>query len=85
MERSSSSVSTTSRSADIIGHNIWNPMMELPLHVQIGGIFRSFVDETDLVRIVHSCHVSLDLLCDKGGRSRFRLTPHRSHSACGEF
>ena len=42
-------------------------MMELPLHVQIGGIFEHFVDETDLARIALSCHFAPDLLCDKAG------------------
>ena len=61
----SSSVSTASDSIDIIAHNIRNPMMKLPFHVQIGGIFEMFVDEVDLARIARSCHFALDLLCDK--------------------
>ena len=40
-------------------------MMEFLLHVQIGGSFELFVDETDLARISVSCHFALDLLCDK--------------------
>ena len=43
------------------------PLKELLFHVQIGGIFESFVDEIDLARIAISCHFALDLLCDKEG------------------
>ena len=67
MERSDSAVSTTSSSADIIGHNTWNPMMELLFHVQIGGTFELLVDEIDLARIALPCHFALDVQCDKAG------------------
>ena len=56
MDRSVSSVSTTLSSVDVIVHNTLNPVMELLFHVQIGGIFEPFVDETDLASIAHSCH-----------------------------
>ena len=51
--------------------------MELPFHVQICGI-EPYVDETDLARIALSCHLSLDLLCDKAVThdSGERLTWH---------
>ena len=65
MEWSDPSVSTTSSSADISGHNTWDPMMELLFHVQIGGIFELLVDEIDLARIALSCHFALDILFDK--------------------
>ena len=58
-----------SSSDEIFAHNIWNPMIELPFHVQIGFIFELFVDEVDLARIACSCHFALDFLCDKGGGS----------------
>ena len=67
MDWSDWSVSTTSSSADIIGHNTWNPTMELLFQVLIGGIFELFVDEIDLARIALSCQFALDLLCDKAG------------------
>ena len=68
MERSdASSVSAASDSVDFVAHNIWNPMMELLFHVQIGGIFEIFVEEIDLARVALSCHFALDLLCDKAG------------------
>ena len=65
MERSdASSVSTDSES-----------MMELPFYVQIGGISEISV-EIELARIALSCHLALDLLCDKAGThdSAQRLT-----------
>ena len=34
---------------------------------QIGRIFELFVDEIDLARMVLSCHIAVDLLCDKEG------------------
>ena len=36
-----SPVSTASGSVDFDAHNIWNPMMELLFHMQIGGKLRS--------------------------------------------
>ena len=66
MERSdASSVSTASSPANLVEHNVWNPMMELLFHVQIGGIFELLVDVIDLARIALSCHFALDILCDK--------------------
>ena len=42
-------------------------MMELLFHVQIGGIFEILLEEVDMARIALTCHVALDLLCDKTG------------------
>ena len=42
-------------------------MMEIRIHVEIGGIFESFVDEIDMARIALSCHFALDLLRYKAG------------------
>ena len=47
--------------------NTWNPLMELFLHVQVGGICAHFVDEIDQARLAISCHFALDLLCNKTG------------------
>ena len=65
MESLTSCVSTASSSEESSTHNMWNPMMELPLHVQIGGILELFVEEIDLARIALSCHFARDVLCDK--------------------
>ena len=65
MESSGSCVSTASSSDEIFAHNICNPMLELLLHVQIGGILELFVDEIDLTRIALSCHFAADFLCNK--------------------
>ena len=70
MERSDTSfvsAATASDSVDFDAHNMWNPLLEIPFHVQIGGIFEIFVEEIDLVRIALSCQFALDLLCDKAG------------------
>ena len=68
MQRSGASfVSTASDSVHFAEHNVWNPMMELPFHVQFGGIFEPFVDEIDLARIALSCHFALDSHCNKVG------------------
>ena len=45
MERSDTSfvsAATASDSVDFDAHNIWNPLLELPFHVQIGDIFKIF-------------------------------------------
>ena len=52
-------------------HNMWNPMMELLFHEQIGGAFEPFVDEIDLDKIALSCHFALDVLCYKEGGHDF--------------
>ena len=67
MESPTSCVSTASSSDEGFEHNIWNSFMELPFHVQIGGIFELFADEIDLARTALSCHFAVDLLCDKEG------------------
>ena len=77
MERSCLSVSAASNSMDIVERNIWNPMMELLFHTQIGGIFDLFVEGIDLARIALSCHFALDVLLSQGRCSRFRLTLFR--------
>ena len=50
--------------------------MELPFHVQIGGIFEIFVDEFDLARISFSCHFALELRCDKAVTHDSEKTPY---------
>ena len=62
-----SSDSTDSNSVDSVDQNIGNPMMEILIHLETGGIFESFVDEIDMARITLSCHFALDLLCYKAG------------------
>ena len=57
-----SSTLTSSDSDAHDGHNIWNPMLELPGHAHI-GVFMLF-DEEDLGRTALSCHFALDILCD---------------------
>ena len=79
MEQSdASSVSTASTPANLVEHNVWNPMMELLVHVQICGIFEIYIDEFDLARIALSCHFALEQLCDKADThdSAERLTWH---------
>ena len=57
VERSDASpVSTASDSVDLNAHNIWNPVLELLFHVQVGGVFEIFVEEMHLPRIALSCH-----------------------------
>ena len=62
------------RDHESFAHNIWNSLMVQLFHVQPGGIFEPFVDETDLARIPLSCHFAFDSLCDKRTCSRFRRT-----------
>ena len=67
MESPTSRVSTASSSGESLAHNMWNPLLELLFHEQIGGAFDPFVHEIDLVKIAFSCHVALDVLCYKEG------------------
>ena len=60
-----SSIFTSSDSGDFNEHNIWNPVLELLFHVQVGAFMEEYVDEVDLLRIALSCHFALDVLCDK--------------------
>ena len=67
MESPSSYVSTTSSSGESFAHNVWNLVMELIFHEQIGGVLEPFVNEIDLAKVALSCHFALDLLCYQGG------------------
>ena len=46
---------------------MWNPLIELLFHVQVGGISEPFLDVTDLAIIAMSCHFALDSLYDEEG------------------
>ena len=60
MESPTSCVSTASSSDESFAHNMWNPLIELLFHVQIGSIFEQLVDGTDdLARTALSCHYSV--------------------------
>ena len=61
----SSSVSTSSRCHDENEQNMWNPLLELFCHVQIGLRMATLVDVVSTARVALSCHFALDLLCDK--------------------
>ena len=61
MESFSSSVSTVPSFEDDFTHIMWNPLLELSFHEQVGGVFETFVDEIDLAKIALSCHFALDL------------------------
>ena len=61
----SSSVSTSSRCYDENEHNMWNPLLELFCHVQVGLRMETPVDEVATARVALSCHFALDSLCDK--------------------
>ena len=61
----SSSVSTSSNSYDENKHNMWNPLLELFCHVQIGLRMATLVDVVSTARVALSCHFAFDLLCDQ--------------------
>ena len=46
-------------------HNMWNPMLGLFCHVQVGVFVESFFNEVVLGRSALSFHFALDLPCDK--------------------
>ena len=61
------SVSTdhTSDSDDPAEHNMWNPMLELFCHAEIGILMEALADELVLAMIALACHFALDIPCDK--------------------
>ena len=60
-----SSTFTSSVPDEYDGHNIENPMLELVCHAHIGVFMETLLDEEDLGDIAFSCHLALDILCDK--------------------
>ena len=46
-------------------HNMWNPMLELFCHAEIGILMGALADEMVLAMIALTCHFALDILCDK--------------------
>ena len=67
----SSSVSSSSIWSDENEHNMWNSLLELFCHVQVGLRMETLVDEVATARAALSCHFALDPLCDKSGSCRF--------------
>ena len=61
----SSSVSTSSSCYDENEQNMWNPLLELFCHVQVGLRMATLVDVVATARVALSCHFALDLLVDK--------------------
>ena len=47
-------------------HNMWNPLIELVLKVQISGAFEDFDDEIDLAKISLSFNFVLDFSYEEG-------------------
>ena len=52
----SSSVSTSSSCYDANEHNMWNPLLELFCHIQIGLCMETLVDEVCTAKVALSCH-----------------------------
>ena len=44
---------------------MWNPLLELLFFKQANGVFASYLVEIDLATIALSCHLAVDLLCNK--------------------
>ena len=61
----SSSVSTSSSCYDENEHNMWNPLLKVFCHVQVGLRMETPVDEVSTARVALSCHFALDSSCDK--------------------
>ena len=61
----SSSLSTSSSCYDENEHNMWNPLLEVFCHVQVGLRMETQADDVATARVALSCHFALDSLCDK--------------------
>ena len=60
-----SSTRTCSDPDELVDHNVWNPMLGLFCHAEIGTFMEALADDRVLGRIALSCHFALDMLCDK--------------------
>ena len=54
----------TSDTDDPTAHNMWNPMLELFCHAEIGILMEALANEVVLAMVALSCHFALDILCD---------------------
>ena len=61
----SSSVSSSSSCYDVNEHNMWNPLLELFCHEQVGLRMATLADKVATARVALSCHFALHPLCDK--------------------
>ena len=62
-----SSTLTSSDPDELVEHNVWNPMLGLFCHADVGIFMEASADEKVLGRIALSCHSAVDILCDKSG------------------
>ena len=65
MDHLSSSASTVPSNDNHFEQNMWNPLLDLLFFGQANGIFASYLVEIDLAKITLSCHIALDLFCEK--------------------
>ena len=61
----SGSTDHTSNPDGLDDHNIWNPMLELFCHADMGLLVEELADDMVLAMVTLSCHFALDVLCDK--------------------
>ena len=61
----SESTNHSSNPDELAEHNMWNPMLELFCHADIGKPMEELADDMGLARIALSCHFAMDILCDK--------------------
>ena len=57
----SASTNRTSGSGDPAEHDMWNLILELFCHAEIGNLMEAFADEMVLATIALSCHFALDV------------------------
>ena len=57
--------SETSDPDELAEHNMWNPMLELFCHADIGILLEALADDMVLGIIALTCHFALDTSCDK--------------------
>ena len=60
-----SSTLSTSEYNEYHEHNIWNPMVGLLFHTHVGVSMEALFCKEDMGRIALSCHLTLDVLCNK--------------------
>ena len=76
MESPTSCASTASSSGKSFAHNMWNIILDLLFHEQIGCVFCTFRRRNRLGQNCTLLSFALDVLCHKEKKSRFCITLH---------
>ena len=60
-----SSTFSSEESFEYHEHNVWNSLLDVLCHFELGVVLGALLDEVAMERSALACHFSLDLLCDR--------------------